>query len=99
MAMYSQTSPWAYTGLSHDYLDILNIRPVSSEPDDYSYELSTYYNHRPDLLANDLYGTPKLWWVFMQRNMDIINDPIFDFVAGTVIRIPHKDSLFKVLGL
>lgn len=99
MAMYSQTSPWASTGLKQDYLDILNIRPVSAQDDDYTYELSTYYNRRPDLLANDLYGTPKLWWVFAQRNMDIISDPIFDFVAGTKIRIPDKNSLFKVLGL
>lgn len=99
MATYSQTSPWATTRLTQDYLDILSIRPVSAEVDDYTYEISTYYTYRPDLLANDLYGTPKLWWVFSQRNMDILRDPIFDFVAGTKIRIPNKNSLFKVLGL
>jgi len=51
------------------------------------------------LLAYDLYKEPKLWWVFMQRNLDTLQDPIYDFVAGTKIYIPKGDSLNKLLGL
>lgn len=99
MATYEDTSPYYRTKKTGIYLDKLSIRPVSAEPDDYLYEILPQYTYRPDLLAFDVYGTPKLWWVFMQRNMDTIKDPIWDFVAGTKIYLPKKTSLFKVLGL
>lgn len=98
-AQYKNTSPWYSTQLVKDYLGILRIRPVSAEPDDFLYTIEPQYTHRPDLLAYDLYGTPKLWWVFIQRNLDTLQDPIFDFVPGTKIYIPKGDSLKKVLGL
>lgn len=99
MAKYSQTSPWFVTKTNQNYLDILTIRPVSAEPDDFLYTIESQYANRPDLLAYDLYGDPALWWVFTQRNLDVIYDPIFDFVSGTKIFIPKRSSLFKALGL
>jgi hypothetical protein len=99
MATYSQTSPWFLTKTKQNYLDVLTIRPVSSEKDDYLYTIESQYANRPDLLAHDLYGEASLWWVFTQRNLDVIQDPIFDFVPGTQIYIPKRSSLFKVLGL
>ena len=99
MAQYANTSPWYTTDSNKDYLDILSIRPVAAEFDDFLYAIEPQYAHRPDLLAYDLYGTPKLWWVFTQRNMDVIQDPIFDFVPGKSIYIPQKTALFRSLGL
>jgi hypothetical protein len=99
MATYAPKTPWYNTNQRPGYLDILSIRPVSAEPDDYLYVIEPQYNHRPDLLAHDLYGSSKLWWVFTQRNLDIIEDPIFDFRVGVQIFIPKKDSLFTVLGI
>ena len=96
---YNITSPWHDTTLSNGYLGNFNIRPVSAEPDDIPYTIDPHYNYRPDLLSYDLYGTPKLWWVFTQRNMNVIRDPIFDFKVGTLIYIPKKTTLFKVLGI
>lgn len=96
---YSNKTPWNKTTLRPGYLDLLTIRPVSAEPDDYLYVIEPQYNFRPDLLAHDLYGSSKLWWVFSQRNLDVIEDPIFDFKVGTRIFIPKKDSLFTVLGI
>ena len=52
-----------------------------------------------EVLAHDLYGSSKLWWVFMHRNMDTITDPIYSFTAGTEIRIPKKPTLEKYLGV
>jgi hypothetical protein len=72
---------------------------VPAEPDDFRYTIESQYNNRPDLLAFDLYGDAKLWWVFTQRNMDIIKDPIYDFVAGIEIKIPKKSNLQKYLGI
>lgn len=99
MATYSNSSPWASTPVVQNYLSLLRIRPVAAEDDDPLYTIETQYTYRPDLLAYDLYGTSKLWWVFLQRNLDVLQDPIFDFVAGTQIYLPKKDGLFSVLGL
>lgn len=100
MARYSSTSPWGDTEITNlGSLDILRIRPVPAESDDPRYTVETQYTHRPDLLAYDLYGTPKLWWVFAQRNMDIIKDPVYDLRAGTTIRLPKSQTLKKMLGI
>jgi hypothetical protein len=98
MATYDTLSPWYNTVIKNDYLDVLTIRPVSAESDDYFYTVEPQYTYRPDLLAYDLYGTHKLWWVFMQRNIDVIQDPIFDFVPGLQIYIPKNSKLKQVLG-
>lgn len=98
-ALYTNTSPWHTTEFTQDYLDILSIRPVSAEPDDFLYTIEPQYEYRPDLLAFDLYGETSLWWVFTQRNMDALQDPIFDFVAGKKIYIPKNSSLRTVLGI
>jgi hypothetical protein len=99
MATYSSASPWATTSQNSLYLNLLDIRPVPAETDDYRYVIENQYRHRPDLLAYDLYGEVKLWWVFMQRNMNVIKDPIYDFVPGTVIYLPKKSNLEKFLGV
>lgn len=100
MADYKKSSPWAKTNYSKSgHLSYFNIRPVPAEADDYLYEIEPQYIYRPDLLAYDIYGTPKLWWVFTQRNMDVLQDPIFDFVPGVQIFLPKKDNLLRVLGV
>lgn len=96
---YSNVSPWYLTKINKNYLMELEIRSVPAEDDDFLYTLEPQYTRRPDLLAYDLYGTPKLWWVFVQRNMDVISDPIFDFVPGIQIFLPKKSNLIKILGI
>ena len=98
-ALYKNTSPWYNTQIKNDYLDVLSIRPVSAEQDDYLYTIQPQYAYRPDLLAFDLYGDASLWWVFAQRNLDTIQDPILDFVPGKQIYICKNSSLTTVLGL
>lgn len=97
-ARYNNMSPWFKTSIVRNYLDVLTIRPVSAEPDDYLYTIEPQYTYRPDLLAYDLYGTKDLWWVFIQRNLDVLQDPVFDFIAGTQIYLPKNTSLKEVLG-
>ena len=97
-AKYNSNSPWYTTAINRGYLSTLTVRPVSSETDDYLYTIEPQYTYRPDLLAFDLYGTYELWWVFMQRNLDVIQDPIFDFIPGTQIYLPKANSLKRVLG-
>jgi hypothetical protein len=99
MAKYTASSPWYDTSQSKLYLDIWKPRAIPADSDDYDYLIQPQYNYRPDLLAYDLYGNPKLWWVFAQRNVDILFDPIYDFKAGTIIKLPKKTYLLKALGI
>ena len=99
MANYNKSSPWSNTTQNSLYLQLLNILPDPAEDDDYRYVIENQYKHRPDLLAYDLYGDTKLWWVFVQRNMSVIKDPIYDFEPGTVIYLPKKSNLEKFLGV
>ena len=96
---YANTSPWYTTPVTNNYLDLLSIRPVPSEVSDFLYTIEIQYAYRPDLLAYDLYGNANLWWVFTQRNMDVLQDPILDFAPGTQIYICKNSSLTQVLGL
>lgn len=99
MATYSKSSPWYYTTQNQIYLEELRIRPIPAEPDDVDYVIQNRYQHRPDLLAYDLYGNAQLWWVFSQRNMNIIKDPIYDMEPGVIIKLPKKSNLEKYLGV
>jgi hypothetical protein len=99
MAKYSSASPWYATASNNLYLELLDIRPVPAESDDFEYTIEPQYRHRPDLLAFDLYGNTKLWWIFVQRNMDVIKDPIYDFEPGKKIKIPKQSNLNKYLGI
>lgn len=46
---------------------------------------------RLDLLANDFYGTPHLWWVIASVNN--LLDPLIGVPVGTAIRVPTKERL------
>jgi hypothetical protein len=99
MATYTKSSPWVNTPTNNLYLELLEIRSVPAEADDFRYTIESHYKHRPDLLAYNLYGNPKLWWVFVQRNMSVIKDPIYDFEPGVTIYLPKKSNLQKFLGV
>ena len=100
MATYLKTSPWADTPANNLYLELLSIRPVPAEADDFRYVIENQYKHRPDLLSYDLYGTSKLWWVFAARNPNRLGpDPYFDFKAGVGIYVPTQTALNTALGL
>ena len=99
MATYNNSSPWYTTPQNNFYMELMDIRPIPAESDDFKYTIEGQYKNRPDLLAYDLYGNPKLWWVFVQRNMSVLKDPIYDFTPGTTIYIPKKSNLEKFLGI
>ena len=98
MAEYSNTSPYFATNQKGVSLDFLVPRTLTAEADDVTYTIDTIYAYRPDLLAFDLYGSPRLWWVFAQRNPNALKDPVFDFVAGKRIFLPKLSTLKNALG-
>jgi hypothetical protein len=97
---YSKASPYFETNLfGGKFLDIMEPRTIDKQIDDVSFTINGIYQFRPDLLAFDLYGNSALWWVFRARNPNVIDDPIFDFVAGVTIMIPKKTTLSDNLGI
>jgi len=100
MSNYGGTSPYAFTPIVNDeYLDLLVPRAIPISGLDLPYKIESQFHLRPDLASNEIYKTPKLWWVFSQRNFDILKDPVFDFKAGTEIMICEPKTLFSYLGL
>lgn len=99
MATYNNTSPYFNTPQNNVFLEKLEIRPVPSEKDDIIYTIDKIYEGRPDLLAHDVYGDSRLWWVIVQRNIDTIIDPINDFAAGTKIFMPKGSKVKSLLGI
>ena len=79
-------------------LDILTIRPVPAYADDPLYTIEPQYTHRPDLLAHDMYGSNRLWRIFAQRNLDVIEDPIYDMVPGVQIFLPDPKRVKELIG-
>ena len=98
MTIYSKTSPYFNTSIVNNYLDVVNFRDIPKERDDILFQLTATYEHRPDLLAYDLYKDQNLWWVFAIRNRSVIKDPVFDMVAGVKIYLPKASTLQRVIG-
>jgi hypothetical protein len=96
---YRQDSPYGLTRMQGDYLDILEYRPIPYNTDDVLFTITSTYQYRPDLLAFDLYDNANLWWVFVVRNPNVIEDPLWDFRTGIKIYIPKQDTLNTVLGV
>jgi len=97
---YPATSPYYATQVvNQQYLDVMTNRPIYGDSSDIYYQISQTFNLRPDLLAHDLYGDSRLWWVFAQRNPNTPKDPFFDFTTGTSIYLPTQGSLTLQLGL
>lgn len=99
MSVYKKTSPYFSTPTVNGYLDLLEYRPIPAFPSDVKHQIDLVHQYRPDLLSSDLYGTPDLWWVFAVRNVNVIQDPIFDFRAGVTIFIPNIDTINQALGI
>lgn len=93
MATYQKTSPWHTTKQNNLYLELMNYRAIKASSDDVPYVIESQYRHRPDLLAYDMYGNPKLWWIFTMRNRSILKDPIYDFEPGVKIFCPKKENV------
>jgi len=56
----------------------------------YNYDIGKIpimHKHRPDLISDTFYDTPKYWWLMMQFNN--VKDPFEGFNAGDPILIPR----------
>lgn len=99
MTEYNKYSPYYKTEIVNGYLDIMSPRNILPEVDDILFEVTKVYEHRPDLLAYDLYSDVNLWWVFAARNRNVLEDPVFDLEAGIKVYLPKITTINKALGL
>lgn len=77
--------------MEKNFLGMNPLPKMSPNVNDSPYTIGHGYHERPDLLAFQLYGNSRLWWVFPLRNPDLIQDPIRDFVAGLTIIVPPRN--------
>lgn len=94
---YNERSNYASTSQNKKYLELYDP-PLTAETlsaQTVTFVIEAKYNRRPDLLANDMYGSPKVWWVFVHYNRDQLKDPVMDFTSGLKIKAPKT---FRVLG-
>lgn len=94
---YSNSSNYSNTSMNKKYLSVYNPKLTlnSLSVETKSLLIQSKYDRRPDLLANDLYGNSKVWWVFAHYNREELRDPVFDFRAGMTIIVPKN---FRVAG-
>ena len=97
MTVYSNRSPYFNTKTFGEFLDVMINRPIPADSSDTLITISSTYHQRPDLLAFDLYGDSRLWWVFAMRNPDVLEDSVFDFASGTQIYISAADTVLTAL--
>lgn len=97
---YGSTSPYALTPIVNElYLGPMVNISIPKLIDDVLWTVTQTYNWRPDLLAYDLYSDSRLWWIFAQRNPDVLMDPMFDLTTGAKIYLPKLSTLQQVLGI
>lgn len=79
---------------------IRNLRKADMYPyrnrDDIEHIVEAREENRPDLIANDAYGDPRLAWVILSANN--LSD-FFDLKVGMRIRIPSSTSLYASGGV
>ena len=101
MTTYSSSSVYYDTPITlSNVLSLWVPRNIPASASDQLVTISHAYNLRPDLMANDLYGDSNYWWVFAQRNPNVLgSDPLNNFTAGTQIYIPAASALKAALGV
>lgn len=85
MAVKKQ-SPWSETRIEGRLSGPYIHKSVPKAGDDFTYTVTERQQYAPDLLAYDLYGDWRLWWLIPLLNE--LEDPTFDLRAGMEVRCP-----------
>lgn len=95
MADVSQYSIHKATPVSDNTLEPYVDMGIELDDTDYFIQVEAKYEGKPGWLSNDLFGTPRLSWVFMIFNPDTITDPITDIKGGMTLRVPTKERILS----
>lgn len=97
MANYNRYSPYNKTPQTWFLGQYQPIKIPPSDDDEFLI-IPQKYHERPWMLAKEKYNNERLYYIFAITNMDLIQDPLYDFKAGTEIRIPTNDRIQRLLG-
>lgn len=86
--MYSQTPVYDVNGV---IVFGLMQDVIVPDPSDNLFPMPSEASNRLDLLSQEFYGTPSLWWLLARVNN--IVDPLVGAPTGTLLRIPTKARL------
>lgn len=97
MATYNRYSPYSQTPQTWYLGQYVPLKIPPADDDDF-YIIPQKYHERPWMLAKELYHNERLYYIFAITNMDLIQDPIYDFKVGTTIRVPANNRVQRLLG-
>lgn len=95
---YPGSSPYAATPQSSWHIGRFVFRPIPAATDDRVFTLDLRHEGYPEILADELYNKPELWWVFCVRNPSLRYDPVYGLKAGKTIMVPSPRHI-AALGL
>jgi len=72
------------------------VPAVVQDSTDILYRVSQGGERRLDLISDNFYGTPELWWVIAVVNPG--TDPLVGYEVGQTIRVPTRQRL-ATLGI
>ena len=78
------------------YIESYEHINIGKNPDDVYHIISLSDVNRLDLVSQQYYGTPFLWWVIAEASG--ISDP-FNVPLSTVLRIPQIKRLYELLSV
>lgn len=81
------------TQINNGILDLYNPSFTVDFTNASEHAIKQGHHRRPDLLAHELYGNSRLWWVFAMYNKNTIRDPINDFTHGKLIMVPSREAV------
>ena len=93
---YKQTSNYSITPMNKKFLELYEpaLTEATLSEESRLMIIQPKYDRRPDLLAFDLYGNPRLWWIFVHYKRNTIKDPIRDFTSGKKIQVPTSAETY-----
>jgi len=78
-----------------DFLVLRRTLELEPADGDVFVTITQEFLKRPDLISNNAYGTPDLWWVIYEFNG--IKDPLFELQLGQVLRIPELERVLAAI--
>lgn len=95
MTKYDSRSPYAKTQIDGRFLGhYVHRRAPAADKSDKVMKVSLRWHHRPDLMAYDIYGDARYWWVIPARNG--LEDLTFGVEYGMKLFVPSADRVGKL---
>jgi hypothetical protein len=79
-----------------DFLVLRKSLKLEEDSTDTFIIVTQQFEKRPDLVSDEAYGTPDLWWTIYEFNN--IRDPFFELKAGQILRIPALDRVLEAIS-